>query len=343
MNDKPTVTLGQEKSRRGLLALVGAGGAAALVALLGRRDGAQAGHDSTDVFHLGEDNAAVPTAVTRRTAGIDDDAALIVDNLGGIEFFRDGLYGNGSGPSSFGVLGTADSEGVVGSGGVVGVVGGSPNVGVIGLGSSLPASAEGPKDLRGLRDAASHAKAAALAGAQSGDVVAQQAESLIGVWGIGDAIGVRGDGPTAVDGIGTSVGVRGEGPIGVRGFASTATGTAVYGAVPSPSGSVGVRGHASGAGRVGVSATAVSGALALSASGRTKFSNAGRVVVSAGASSKQVTGKIVPSTALIFATLRTNPGSVDIKWIRRDSDTKFTIFLTGAAPRNLAVNYFVTN
>ncbi len=42
MNDKATTTLEQRKIRRGLLALVGAGGAAAVAALLGRSNGAEA-------------------------------------------------------------------------------------------------------------------------------------------------------------------------------------------------------------------------------------------------------------------------------------------------------------
>jgi hypothetical protein len=58
-----------ETSRRGLLALAGAGGAAAAAGLLADRAGA--GHDATNVFHLGEfnTNPSDPTALTAAADG----------------------------------------------------------------------------------------------------------------------------------------------------------------------------------------------------------------------------------------------------------------------------------
>lgn len=68
MKNSPSTTLEQKKDRRSLLILIGAGGAAAVAALFSRNGGAEAGHDATNVFHLGEDNTAIPSATTIRTA-----------------------------------------------------------------------------------------------------------------------------------------------------------------------------------------------------------------------------------------------------------------------------------
>lgn len=51
-------------SRRRLLALLGAGGAALFASQLGRED-ALAGHDNTNVMHLGEQNIAPPGSITQ--------------------------------------------------------------------------------------------------------------------------------------------------------------------------------------------------------------------------------------------------------------------------------------
>lgn len=64
-------------SRRRLLAVIGAGGAAVVASQLPRKD-ALAGHDGTNVLHLGEQNTAPVGKFTQITA--DADAVLLLHN-----------------------------------------------------------------------------------------------------------------------------------------------------------------------------------------------------------------------------------------------------------------------
>jgi hypothetical protein len=64
----------EDTSRRGLLTVMGAGGVAALATLVSSKE-AQAGHDTTNVFHLGEVNTN-PSNPTRLNAAAGEGAAL---------------------------------------------------------------------------------------------------------------------------------------------------------------------------------------------------------------------------------------------------------------------------
>jgi hypothetical protein len=105
-------------TRRRLLGLIGAGSAAAVATLL-PRNGARAGHDSTNVMHLGEQNSApAGTALHATTEG----PALSVQN-------------DGTTDSSGGVWGVTQGLKPAVMGEAVGT--GEEGVGVVGV-SSLP-------------------------------------------------------------------------------------------------------------------------------------------------------------------------------------------------------------
>jgi hypothetical protein len=223
-----------------MLALLGAGGAAAVAAAVGTDTPAQAAHDATNVFHVGEVNTAVPGAQTTLAANVneiglaalnpnsgdfagiaglastlvvasssqDSAAARLRDRLRDLRFFmKDGLSAQGVLGSGIGVIGLGDLAGVLGQG-FFGVYG----FGAVGVLGASETSASGDPGVAG-----------ALAAGP-------------GIFGAGGtAPGVSGVSRTAA-------GVRGEGKTGVRG-------------------------HASGSGKTGVHATAANRAVALKVEG----------------------------------------------------------------------------
>ena len=127
MNDKPVTTLEQKKDRRGLLALIGAGGAAAVAALFSRSNGAQA---KAAVLQLGGDNDA-GTSQTGLKADVPETpdpglTALLVTNLASEP---------GPGGEGVGIHGRASRHGVMGTtvDGPSGVVGFDFDIGPGGL------------------------------------------------------------------------------------------------------------------------------------------------------------------------------------------------------------------
>jgi hypothetical protein len=103
------------KSRRRLLTFMGAGGAA-LFASLFSRNGAQAGHDGTNVLHLGEFNNAPPDSETGVSSNVNDfgvsfDNAHTGAQAGGIHTFSRGqlpaLQANAISPAFAGVFGVS--------------------------------------------------------------------------------------------------------------------------------------------------------------------------------------------------------------------------------------------
>ena len=149
MSGIPDAALRERQSRRGLLALVGAGGAGALAAFLSRGGDAQATHGGgTDpnALHVGEENVAPGGAVTKLLADVgangDRGVGFIVENGntegggaiegvwhwpvsgGGVRWFNDSV-GSGEGVNGGpGVVGASDTvPGVMGFGGAAGVLG----------------------------------------------------------------------------------------------------------------------------------------------------------------------------------------------------------------------------
>jgi hypothetical protein len=193
-----------DTTRRRLLTLMGAGGAAALATLVSSKE-AHAGHDSTNVMHLGESNSAPDGAQTKLLANVgsedvDPGVALIVESTNSA--FGGAITGTWHGPGTgHGVSGFNHSPGTPEGGSGPGVQGASDNdVGVIGFGGAQAG-------VRGLSN--------------NGDGVLGQAGSAEGEGGPSVA-GVRGEALGCVEkgpcgpGIGIGVFGRSEAGIGVK-------------------------------------------------------------------------------------------------------------------------------
>ncbi len=115
----------RRRNRRQALALGGVAAAAAAVAAVGMNGGkkAQAGHDATNVFHLGEENdsGTAPTSLYCAVTKLLPAAFLVVHSNGG--------------PGTIGIVGHCGPDDVSGSG--IGVLGASPiGMGVLGQSDS---------------------------------------------------------------------------------------------------------------------------------------------------------------------------------------------------------------
>jgi hypothetical protein len=125
-------------SRRRLLAWFGAGGAAVLATLFSR-DEARAGHDGTNVLHLGEENKTPAGSATVLEADVDrhaftvlhshtDDSVAAIRGVNSSAVFGHGVLGESRAGSAVSGHGTEDA---------VGVAGESQNAaGVVGLGNN---------------------------------------------------------------------------------------------------------------------------------------------------------------------------------------------------------------
>ena len=186
---------------------MGAGGAAAALATLVSSKEAQAGHDSTNVMHLGETNSAPDATQTKLIANVGADdfedepgVALIVENTrssGGGAIT--GTW-NGPGPGH-GLRGFNSSPGTPEGGSGPGVEGGCDNgPGVVGFGGAQAG-------VRGLSN-----NGDGVLG-QAGSAVDEGGASVAGVRG--EALGCVEKGPCG-PGIGIGVAGRSEAGIGVQ-------------------------------------------------------------------------------------------------------------------------------
>lgn len=142
MNENLVAKLEEKRDRRGLLALIGGGGIAAVAALVagGSKD-ADAAHDGTNVLHVGQENISPASAITRLT-GDSEDFLVTVENQSGakaiqaiggfIGFSEDSQAGEFATNTGIGAWGQAESG--------VGLWGASwSGVGVVGAGGSRQA------------------------------------------------------------------------------------------------------------------------------------------------------------------------------------------------------------
>ena len=336
MNDKPTTTLEQKKDRRGLLALVGAGGAAALAALLSRSNGAQA-HGPHEIIN----NTANP--------------AIHGVNVGtGVGVKGDSRFGNGiSGVARADVANPLRLAGVQGSSDIA--------VGVRGFSGS-------GDGLRAWR----FDDTGAGAGVQgfSGLVGESDAPDRVGVRGVGDHTGVRGEGsgfgvhgcsPTQIGVFGRSnsgiaVGGGGQGfsgvlesdaldRVGVRGVGDQ---TGVRGKSDS---SIGVRGGSNGVGVLGTSLTGIGvraevidpAGVALDVVGKARFSTAGSATVPAGSDTSPPVPASLTANSRLLVTLAGDPGRGNVlaSAVKDVPGGNFKVRLLRKSPNPVAFDFLI--
>jgi hypothetical protein len=334
-----------ETNRRRMLAVMGAGGAAALATLVSSKE-AQAGHDGTNTFHLGEGNTVATGKVTHLRGDVGH-FAFDVENLNTVEGgglhsrTRGGLsavHGSALDTSSPGVMGSNDlTTGGVGSGpgpGVLGLSGGGPGVrghsdsGVGGAFSSKSGKAiqaDGIVDI--FADFAgrevviiesNHAGEGALsAKARAGGIGVEGAafptEEELEFEDQKAGYGVRGIAMSAEGGYGEGpgVGVHGQSGSGTGVLGISESGTAVEARS-------GVEGNGSG--------------NALLVHGKSAFSTAGSAVVPAGKNSVFVANSAVTEQSHISVTFTSDPGSRSVAWVERDPGNGFTLHMSSAPP-----------
>lgn len=157
--------------------------------------------------------------------------------------------------------------------------------------------------------------------ASGGSGVVGEATTAYGVYGSATSgNGVSGEASTGkgVYGSGGTGGVYGTSSTGYGVFGSSNTGTGVIAA-----------------------ATAASG-LALHAQGAVRFDSAGTDKFVKDEVSKAVTGVATPPGCKILVTLNQNPGPGNaLKYVKRTSDTGFTVFLLKPVTGNVSFSYFV--
>jgi hypothetical protein len=348
------------RSRRALIA-AGLGGIAATAAhALGRPLPARAGHDATNVFHIGESNVAPAGATTSLMTDVSDSGAtgFRVDNpngqavvgssASGIGVFgscdsgqggqfhsvsgRGVLGGSESGP---GVQGTSDT----GNGGefFAGELGDGPGSGVVGRSGSGEAghfqSTSGSGGV-GISDSG-----AGLHGSsQSGNGVqgfTTSGTAVFGDSGTGPGGSFRSQSDFGVEGRSdTHVGVFGTGTIGMQGFSPSGTGvsgvsetaTGVDGRSDS---GIGLAGEStSGVGLHGASSTG----LALDVLGKARFSTAGSASVAAGQNTAVVANPAATASSHISVTLVGDPGPRQLRWVQRSPGVGFTVHFVGGPP-----------
>ncbi|HUF54524.1 MAG TPA: hypothetical protein VMR52_12225 [Dehalococcoidia bacterium] len=223
-----------KKGRRQLLAMAGAGGVAAMAAVLGHKNGAEAGHDATNVLHLGEVNSTpLDGGLSGRTdVGTNtDDFGFSISNAGTGEA-AGGLYVTGQGgkpvieadilegegPAVQGVAGAGETFGQGTGIGVQGISGSGPGVqGISGSGSGADGTSDsgigvsgGSQDGPGVRGDSQNGPGGEF-NSQSGPGVSAYSPGGTGAAGFSD----------------TGFGVEGFCPAGpgVKGHSDTANGT----------------------------------------------------------------------------------------------------------------------
>jgi hypothetical protein len=309
------------------------------LASLFSRDEARAGHDGTNILHLGEANVVAPGARTFVTMDVDLSNAFQVQNVNsgdGAGALR--VLGSGRQPAltvesdaSAGGPGFAAAIRGVSSGpgfGEAGRFGEGNGIGVAGTSRSGPGirgdsregvAVEGRSEsgFGGMfsteeGDFSVHVggKAAAFAlGVDNGLLVGSAAGGILAISRggkpaiEGDALPSEFSSGIGVQGVSGSDQTFGQGPgIGVQGISGTG---------------------------IGVEAVSENG-LALRTRGKSAFSTAGAAVIPAKADSVFVTNPAVTGDSHISVTLASDPGPRQLQWVERNPGSGFTVHLSPA-------------
>jgi hypothetical protein len=327
------------RSRRALIA-AGLGGLAATAAhALGRPLTTRAGHDATNVLHLGESNTAPADAVTRVETDVDSNAFVVrnastaatagptIRGLGSggspvIQAECDGPAAAISGVSSGPGFGEAGQFGLGGDAGVQGISG--SGVGVVGQSQSGPG--------------VSGHSASGVGGefsSESGFGLTVGGPAHVGGFAPDFSLGVDNEN-TGLSGGGIYAISRGGKPavegdafesgfspgVGVQGVSG---GNETFGQGPG----VGVQGI-SGTG-IGVQAISSDG-MALDVVGKARFSTAGSASVAAGQNTAVVANSAATASSHVSVTLVGDPGPRQLRWVQRSPGVGFTVHFSGGPP-----------
>jgi hypothetical protein len=316
-----------DTTRRRLLTVMGAGGAAALATLVSSKE-AQAGHDSTNVCHLGEFNDTPDTDTQGATFITGEATAFVLDinntgtvdgGSGGIQASSrraPGIQGNAIDPGIAGVYGQSsaseDAEGFEkGSGsGVKGVSG--TGAGVLGHSESGPGGQFSSNSSTALQVTANVEGAEGHAGLR-----------VENTHSFGTGVSAHVQGGTGV--FGEAVGSDDDPGIGVRG--SAGGGIGVLGLIPHFGDGVALQGITTAD-----DGTPTLNGAALQVVGRARFSTGGSAVVPTGQTSVFVGNGAVTPDSHISVTLVNDPGSRSVHWVERDDGNGFTVHMSSAPP-----------
>jgi hypothetical protein len=163
----------------------------------------------------------------------------------------------------------------------------------------------------------------------------------VGVQGFaGDILESNGPYGTGLRGVGSRDGVRGNSRassgngVGVQGFGNVVEDDGPAG--------TGVRGVGS---NIGVKAESDIG-TALHVEGKNYFKSAQRGTIPTGVRDHGVTvssGITIASDAMIFVTLMDNPSNIGVRYVKKESDFTFRIYLTGKSRNDMPFGYFIVN
>jgi hypothetical protein len=328
-----------------MLAWMGAGGAAVMATLFSRNE-ARAGHDGTNVLHLGEFNNAPAGTNEGRTLLFADAEGRALDvrnsRQGGPDIGAIQAWSRGGGPavqgnattnlefpptgSGVGLLGSSGSgPGVAGNSISGNAVEGHSQTGTGVIGHS--GTGTGGLFLSGSGSALSvlgRANMTASVAAAFGDTLFVE-NQMAGPGGGGAISAVAHGDAHSVEGVANGVGVGvsgvaggdpfGEGPgDGVHGLSGTGTGV-----------------DGNSASGIGVRARSASG-IALAVEGTARFSTAGFASIPAGEDSAFVPNAAVTDVSHISVTLTSDPGTRQVTWVEGSPGAGFTVHTSKKTP-----------
>lgn len=358
------------RSRGNVLALLGGAIAGAVTGALGRPGRALAGHDGTNVMHLGENNFA-PAGFSTGVAGDLDGFAFGVTNdntgieSGGIHINTSGAraslqanqfapgdasvavfglnHGTGigvHGAGGTGVEGGSNAGTGVRGGSVTGdaIVGEGGHFGVKGRGTAggVIGESENGFGVAGTSDTESGVSGSSQSGT-GGSFSTNGGDFAVHIGGnaVEFALGV--DNVLVGDRAGGMLAISRGGKPAIEGDALPSEFSPGVG-VQGVSGSDQTFGDGPGVGVQGISGTGVGveaiseGGLALNVVGKAAFSTAGAGTVPQGQNSVFVANPAVTAESHISVTLVGNPGNREVRWVARAPGSGFTVNVTPAPP-----------
>lgn len=352
MDTRGPSSVSEKPSRRRVLALAGAGGAAVVASFVPQgivRAGHGGGFDP-EALHLGESNTTPTDSTTVVNTDVDNHAFTVRNSdagegAGAIRGLTSGrkpaIAAESDADDGVGIDGTSSGPGFgeaenFGEGNGIGVRGTSGSgTGVEGSSGTGTGVAGHSADGTGVSASTENGVALGVSGRVSieGDIdpgvllevtntaTGDGAHAILAMSFGTDKPAIHGEGHGGGPGVSgssdTSPGVQGrtESGVGVRGDATTGVG--VFGLSET---------------KIGVWASAPLPASALYVSGRAVFETAGTGIVPAGANQVTVAAPMVGSDSQVLVTLTGNPGNRELRWVQVNPGVGFAVNLTPAPP-----------